>query len=183
MKRIYLILIVVITLSTIFLQGCVDQNNSGPKLVTTSLNKLGFKSNELPFYVDKQTETFNDTEISVDFPPDMNVVFLEVYRAEYTINESIDFLSIEMEKLNSTDVAKEYFNRKKSDLSDSNFDILNAETIGDESAVGRDRDVHIIIFRKYNVVSAMYPSISTDLPIQDFIDYSKIIVNHIESSV
>lgn len=183
MKRIIPILLITIISSTILLPGCVDQNNSGPKLVTTSLNKLGFKSNDLPFYVEKETETFNDSEISVEFPPDMNFVFLEVYRADYTINQSINFLSIEMEKLNSTDVAKEYFDRRKSDLPDSNFDILNAEKIGDESVVGRDRDVHIIIFRKYNVVSTMYPGISTDIPIQDFIDYSKILVNHIESSI
>jgi len=183
MKHIFFILLVTLMFSTIILQGCIDQNNSGSKLVTASLNTLGFKSNELPYTIIKQNETFNNTEIFVEFPQNVTVRFLEVYRVEYVINETQILLTLDMKKLNSTDVAKEQFEREKIDLSDSNYDIITAETIGDESIVGRDRDLYLIIFRKYNIVATIIPSVYKGLSIQDFIDYTKIIVNHIESSV
>ncbi len=170
-------------LSVISLQGCTDQNNSGPKLVTDPLNTLGFKSNELPDDVVKQNETYNDTEMFVEFPPDETVIFLEVYRVEYGLSEMEIYLTLDMKKLNSTDVAKEQFEREKNDLLSSNFEIATDQEIGDDSLGVKFRDQYIIIFRKYNVVSTLYPFTADDSSIQDFIDYAKIIVNHIESSV
>jgi hypothetical protein len=183
MKQIFRLLLVLIILSIITIQGCIDQNNSGSKLVIVSLNTLGFKSNELPDNISKQYENFNETKISVEFPPNETVIFLEVYSVVYGMNEFHNFLTLDMIKLNSTDVAKEQFEREKSDLINSNYDIATDEKIGDDSIALNYSDQYIIIFRKYNVVSTIYPSAYDDLTIQDFLDYAKIIVNHIESSV
>lgn len=170
-------------LSVILLEGCTDQNNSGPKLVTVPLNTLGFKSNELPDDVVKQNETYNDTEIFVEFPPDKTVIFLEVYRVEYGLSEMEIYLTLDMKKLNSTDVAKEQFEREKNDLLSSNFEIATDQEIGDDSVGVKLRDQYIIIFRKYNVLSTIYPFTADDSSLQDFIDYANIILNHIKSSV
>lgn len=170
-------------LSIVSLQGCTDQNNSGPKLVNVPLNTLGFKSNELPDDVVKQNESFNDTKMLVEFPPDKTVIFLEVYRVDYGLNEMEIYLTLDMKKLNSTDVAKEQFEREKNDLLNSNFEIATDQEIGDNSIVVEFRDQYIIIFRKYNVVSTIYPFMADDSSVQDFIDYAKIIENHIESSI
>ena len=182
MKQIFLILSVII-ISTIVLQGCVDQNNSGPKLVTAPLNTLGLKSNELPDNVVKLNEVFNDTEVLVEFSDNVTAILLEKYGVDYSLKEPQSFLTLDMKKLNSTDETKEQFERERSDLSDLNYEIVSEEKIGDESVVGRLNDYYLIIFRKYNVVSRIYPVLSHDLTIQDFINYAKIIVNHIESSV
>jgi len=184
MKYKSLVILFIIILSTITLQGCVDQN---PKsiLVSAHLNTLGFKSNELPNNVIKQNETYNNTQISVEFSSNMTVTFLETYRVEYVTNDSDILFTLDMKKLNSTDIASNIFELEKYDLTYHNpdYETYSIDEIGDDSIVVNSRDLYIVLFRKYNVLSTMHAIINIDFTIQEFIEMANIVVNHIESSL
>jgi hypothetical protein len=184
MNKIKLSLFTITILSTIILQGCMDQNNDDSEgdLVTENLDKLVFKSNQLPYYVTKQNEEYSKTDIPVPLKG-KTFIFQEFYRTEYVSNESKIFITLEMKKLNSTDVAKDLFEAEKNDFDDQNYDILSINEIGDESITFDYRDSYIILFRKSNIIVTLFPMKLVDFSLEDYVEYAKIIVDNIESSM
>ncbi len=181
MKNTFLLLLIVI-ISTINLQGCVEQNNNENKLVTASLNTLGFTSNQLPDDVIKQNEFFDDETAILEFPTNITISLLELYMIEYTNNESQPFLTLEIQKLNSSEVGKELFDIKKDDFSGPDHTVLSINEQGDESIIYQYGKTYIILFRKYNVVSTL-SIISVDIDLEKSIEYAEIILGNIESKV
>jgi len=182
MKNTFLLVLIVI-ISTINLQGCVEQNNNENKLVTASLNTLGFTSNQLPDDVIKQNESFNDESTMLDFPPNITISLLEFYRVEYTTGESQPFLTLEIKKLNSSEVVKALFDIEKDDFSGPDYTILSIDEQGDESIICQYRDTYIILFRKYNIVSTFFINSLIVSDLEKSIEYSEIILGNIESKV
>lgn len=182
MKHSSIVLIATIILSTIVFQGCVDQNKE-IKLVTAPLNTLGFKSNELPEGITKQNESFNDTKIPVVFSSNLTVTYLETYWAEYIDNYSNIYFSYEMRKISSIDEAEKLYELEKEDLVNSMFETYSINQLGDESITVYLRDNYKILFRKNNVISTTNPIAGYNFSINDFIELTGILVDHIESSM
>ncbi|UCD14418.1 MAG: hypothetical protein JSW60_03105 [Thermoplasmatales archaeon] len=178
MKHIFLLLLIALSVSTIMLQGCVEQTDE--VLVTASINLLGFRSDELPDGVTKLIEDFDDTETPLYFPNNVTVTIRERYIVSYGFNETQQVLFLEMQKCNSTEEARSLFGQNKDDFfTSSGYQIISAEEIADESVMGKLASHYNIIFRKFNIVSTLDAEVSQ----QAAIDYAKIIINHIESSL
>lgn len=167
----------IITLMTITLLGCVDQDKS--ELVTVSLNTLGFKPGELREGIIKQTEEFDDSEMSQNISSTKSVTIIENYFVTYgsneTLNESI--ITLEMIKCKSINDAKLLFNYRHDQFNSSDYQIFSEEINADQSVMGKSEPQHHIIFRKSNILTIL----NAELPQEDAIDYVKIIITHIES--
>ena len=176
MKQVF-VLFFVSTLITIALQGCMDQDES--ELITASLNTLGFKPDELREGIIKQTEEFDDNEMSQNISSTKSVIIIEKYFAAYgsneTLNESI--ITLEMTKCKSIDDARLLFNYRHDQFNSSDYQIFSEEINADQTVMGKIEPQHHIIFRKSNIITIL----DTELSQEDAIDYVKLIITHIES--
>lgn len=209
MKKIFL-LSVVVSIFVLIFQGCTEQTkqptDESLKLVTVPLNTLGLRSDELPPNASKLMEIFDDTEKKDEYFPG-NVTILEVYNVFYDFNSSqtsITYSSLPefmesnityekgflilMVKYNSSEAAASVY-AKENETFFENFlsgyyQRISAEQMGDESAIGihseeNTTEGYQILFRKLNIFSRIY----TGLPLQEAIYYTKILINHIETSL
>ncbi len=186
------ILIVIFLFFTVIFQGCIEETKDNEeKLVTAPLNTVGFKSDDLPSNYTNPSEFFNNTEISDNLSTGETVIALERYNAFYGFNATLQpSLTILMTKYDSIESASAVFSEYNiyffnNDSSGEMYERVLAEQIGDESAVGvltsgEYTGAHQIIFRRINIVTRFY---TTDITQNESIEYAKILINNIESSL
>jgi len=195
MRKILIFISIIVAIIAIILIGFIlqnylnnDENNS--VLITVPVNSLGIQQEYLPDNISPIIEIYNDTE-QIDFFSDDNITRLEEYTVDYRYNETnSEYLIIEIRKIESIDGAKEVFDNQKNlfiETFGTGFNDIKSEIIGDEmlfgSISGRTISKYHLFFRKNNAIITLTSASDIDVTENDIINYAKIILNNIESSI